>query len=293
MFDCQVNTLYLSHWFGKSITHFIVLLFKIFKRKTWLERISKKNIQTFLHISLVLSLLQLLFNMVQKTSKLWRLIKIPSTQPVSKYMKKIHLFVKSSCKIQNRLGIYFQFLPLCLGASFDITFCKLDWQKIKSQIMSRKGFWMKAICWDNSSVVSLVFTLILDDYLEKKIMTPFMDIRDGCPAPRGWGSSPPRPPAKIIRAAGKWRGKIKVTFSIICKEKTNHRTILQHWKMPHPAWKQDKQVTQSITGCDVLLWIWVLGFKLCSLKFVNLLIFSWMFGLLLKSIESLSNIQTL
>ena len=47
--------------------------------------------------------------------------------------------------------------------------------------------------------------------------------RDGRPAPRGTlpagrgGVPRPAPPAKMIRSAGKWRGKKKVTFSNLSK----------------------------------------------------------------------------
>ena len=96
--------------------------------------------------------------------------------------------------------------------------------------------------------------LLLDRPVKQRPCT-----RDGRPAlqgtlPVGKGGfpTPPRPtrPAKMIRAAGKWQGKIKVTFSNLCKEKTNYGTILQHWIMPNPACKQDKQETQSYC------WVW-------------------------------------
>ena len=45
--------------------------------------------------------------------------------------------------------------------------------------------------------------------------------------PRGEGVPRPAPPTKMIRAAGKWRGKKKVIFSNLCKEETNDGTIMQ------------------------------------------------------------------
>ena len=80
------------------------------------------------------------------------------------------------------------------------------------------------------------------------------DLVPGMGTPPRWelspwerGGFPPRParPAKMTRAAGKWQGKIKVTFSNLYKEETNYGTILQHWIMPNPPCKQDKQDTQS------------------------------------------------
>ena len=40
-------------------------------------------------------------------------------------------------------------------------------------------------------------------------MTPFMDIRDGCPAPRGGGGSPPRPARKNYQSRGEVAGQNK------------------------------------------------------------------------------------
>ena len=60
-----------------------------------------------------------------------------------------------------------------------------------------------------------------------------LSIRDGRPAPRGTlpagkGGSPPAPPNKKIKTAGKLHGKMNARISTSPIEETNDGTILQH-----------------------------------------------------------------
>ena len=80
--------------------------------------------------------------------------------------------------------------------------------------------------------------------LKKNSHEPGMDVPPG----EAGGSSPPRHalwggqgsasrPVKMIKTAGKLRGKIKAWISIF----SNNKTILQHWTIPNPACQWDMQ----------------------------------------------------